>query len=376
MNTATAPAWYDPSTVAALPGARIVDRDPLRVISSRQPWAYAVSFGLDAPRCSASATPAYVVEVVVSRGRIGIGVTNADGTRFLSEKFVDGGRRRIRLAPRESPGLLVFRNAERADEAEFTILSVAEVEAGPAPYLVELSARNFADEPRPDSGDTVVFDDQAAQAINHARLEWLAAAELPVVEKRVLDVGCGVGHFAPFYLERRCSVVGVDGREENVEVLRRRHPEVTGYVADVQAPFAADLGLFDVVHCFGLLYHLESPVAALRNMFAVCREFIILETMVCDSSRAIAVLADETKTANQALAGLGCRPSPKFVVLALNRIGFSHVYGTIAPPAHPDFLFTWQDNLETSRDDHNLRCVFVGSRHPLECRTLVPLLEP
>ena len=37
-----------------------------------------------------------------------------------------------------------------------------------------------------------------------------------------------------------------------------------------------------------------------------------METMVCDSSHALCVMAVETKAASQALDGLGCRPSPSF----------------------------------------------------------------
>ena len=80
-------------------------------------------------------------------------------------------------------------------------------------------------------------------------------------------------------------------------------------------------------------------------------------------------------SANQALAGLGCRPSPSFIAMALDRIGFAHVYGTTAPPQHPDFLFEWRNSLDVSRDGHNLRCVFIASRHPIHRPHLVDLVS-
>jgi 2-polyprenyl-3-methyl-5-hydroxy-6-metoxy-1,4-benzoquinol methylase len=40
------------------------------------------------------------------------------------------------------------------------------------------------------------FDEPASLAINAARLEHLASLNLPVEGKRVLDVGCSVGHYA------------------------------------------------------------------------------------------------------------------------------------------------------------------------------------
>src|SRR5262249_18500549 len=123
-----------------------------------------------------------------------------------------------------------------------------------------------------------------------------------------------------------------------------------------------------------LLYHLDSPVIALRRMHDVCEDVLLLETMICDSSKPLMRLEDETATVNQALAGLGCRPTPTFVVTALNRVGFRFIYGTTRPPVHPDFMFEWRDNGDTHRDGHNLRCVFVASRKAMHATHLIQLL--
>ena len=61
------------------------------------------------------------------------------------------------------------------------------------------------------------------------------------------------------------------------------------------------------------------------------------------------------------LGGLGCRPSPSFVAMALNRVGFPFVYAPRRAPDHEDFAFERRGNLDTRRDGHNLRCVFLGS---------------
>jgi hypothetical protein len=99
-----------------------------------------------------------------------------------------------------------------------------------------------------------------------------------------------------------------------------------------------------------------------------------METMVCDSFSPVSVLVDETKAASQAMDGLGSRSSPAFIALALNRVGFAHVYMAATPPRHPDFQFGWRDTLDTTRDGVPLRCVFVASRTPLTEAALVPLL--
>ena len=71
-----------------------------------------------------------------------------------------------------------------------------------------------------------------AHAINAARREWLERANLPVAGGRVLDVGCGLGHFIPFYTRRGCTVVAVDGRAENITELKRRHSGIDARAAD------------------------------------------------------------------------------------------------------------------------------------------------
>lgn len=129
-----------------------------------------------------------------------------------------------------------------------------------------------------------------------------------------------------------------------------------------------------MVFCYGVLYHLESPLRALRNMAAVCNDFVLLETMVCDSRLSILRLEDEPTTANQALRGLAHRPSPSYLATALNRVGFDYVYAATDPPDHPDYRFSWLGNMDTARNGALLRGVFVASRTPLEQSGLTSLL--
>src|SRR5262249_26013899 len=121
-------------------------------------------------------------------------------------------------------------------------------------------------------------------------------------------------------------------------------------------------------------YHLQDPVAGLRNLASACAGLLLLETLVTDSSRPLLTLADEPSTHNQALGGLGCRPSPSFVAMTLNRVGFPHVYAPAEPPDHGDFRFDWRAALSSARDGHPIRCVFVASREPLDSPRLDGLL--
>jgi hypothetical protein len=113
----------------------------------------------------------------------------------------------------------------------------------------------------------------------------------------------------------------------------------------------------------------------LRNMESVCDEMLLLETIICDHELALVRMEDESTDVNQALGGIAGRPTPHYVVLALNRVGFPHVYAPVTAPDHEDFRFAWRNNLDTARDGHNLRCIFVASRSELKNPALVSLVR-
>lgn len=356
----------------------LVATSPLEIVTPAPQWSYgAWMCGTDALD---SGMPGAMLRVTarleVLTGCVGVGWTRADHDEFIVEKYLSGpGAQHItlRVPVDATPGRLMFRNAHPSGPSHVVVHEVwAARERRPYPVIVEHRGGDAG--PGPSAGQTV-FEDELARSINQARLEFLAGLGLSLRGKRVLDAGCGVGHHTVFYTQAGADVVGLDGRADNIAAMAHLYPHVRGVTGDVQSTDLAQLGMFNVVHCFGLLYHLESPVGALRRMAAVCREQLIIETMVCDAVAPVMVLADESGSANQALAGLGCRPSPSFVAMALDRIGFAHVYGTTAPPRHPDFLFDWRNGMETSRSGHNLRCIFVASREPMACAHLVDLIS-
>jgi SAM-dependent methyltransferase len=234
--------------------------------------------------------------------------------------------------------------------------------------------RDVSTEPRPRGGGVESFDTDAALELNQARLKHRASLDLPINGRAVLEVGAGVGHLTGFFIERGCSVVVTEARAENATELRRRLPLVDVREADVEESLQ-HLGRFDVVFCYGVLYHLESPLRAVRNLADVCDDLLLIETMVCDSRAAVLRVEDETTSVNQALRGLAHRPSPSYLAIALNRVGFNHVYIATNPPHHPDFRFSWLDNMDTARDGALLRGVFVASRKPHRRPSLSLLLD-
>lgn len=257
---------------------------------------------------------------------------------------------------------------------ERTVPETAPILPSALPYPVQVQRRSYEDERVRKRGGLQVFDTPEALALNEARMTHLESLGLDLAGKRLLDVGAGVGHLAARLQRMGCSVVCVEGRAENVESLCTRYPQFEAHVANVESDALARFGQFDAVLCYGLLYHLENPLQALRNMASACKGLFLLETIICDHTLPIVRIEDESKDFNQALAGVAGRPTPHYVVLALNRCGFPHVYAPVTPPAHEDFRFEWKNNFDCARDGHNLRCVFVASRTELRNPNLVSLL--
>jgi SAM-dependent methyltransferase len=242
------------------------------------------------------------------------------------------------------------------------------------PYPVDIHRRDYKSEGIRRHGGLEVFDAPNAIAINQARIANLKAMGLSLAGKRILDIGCGVGHLAVRLVEMGSTVVCVDGREQNIASLRTRYPHLEAHVGNVENEALSRFGRFHIVFSYGLLYHLENPLQSLRNMESVCDEMLLLETIICDHQSAIVRVEDESTDVNQALGGIAGRPTPHYVVLALNRVGFPYVYAPVTPPDHEDFRFEWRNNLDCARDGHNLRCIFVASRTEFKNPALVSLL--
>jgi tRNA (mo5U34)-methyltransferase len=118
--------------------------------------------------------------------------------------------------------------------------------------------------------------------------EMLEMIELPDLRgKRVLDVGTRDGFFA-FELERRgAEVVAIDHSDLDLTgfgVAKRIYGSKVEYVqANVYDLEPGTLGTFDVVLFLGVLYHLRHPLLALDRLRALCRELIVVESLVCDA---------------------------------------------------------------------------------------------
>lgn len=209
---------------------------------------------------------------------------------------------------------------------------------------------------------------------NARRLEHLASLQLPLHGKSVIEFGAGVGDHTSFYLDRDCTVLATDARAENLALLTTRlahHPNrdrITTRVVNVEEPFA--LGQeFDVVHCYGLLYHIANAGAAIRDMAAHCRGLLVLETK-CNPHDGVAEThgEEDSKERYHSFSGKNFRPTRDWLHETL-KAEFPYVYWPRTQPAHEEFARDFSDL--SCVEDGWPRAVVVASRQPLDNELLV-----
>jgi len=198
---------------------------------------------------------------------------------------------------------------------------------------------------------------------NEARLYHLAGLGLPLRNRTVLEVGAGPGHHTGFYVERDCDITATDARVECIDQIRRHFPSVRTAVVDMNNPRElTTFGIFEIVHCYGLLYHLEDPATAIRALAAACTDLLLLETCVSPRGSGINRTPEIQADYTQSITGAGCRPGRKWVFETLRKY-FPFVYQTCTQPAHEEFPTDWT---ALPRDAGLMRIVTVSSRHELQ----------
>src|SRR5262249_31737188 len=136
-----------------------------------------------------------------------------------------------------------------------------------------------------------IFDRSHYQSLNEARgavVRQLLSELRPMLNlQTAVDVGCGLGYFSGLLHSLGLGVTAIDGRRENVEEAQRRFPEIPFHVINAEDSALLDLGHFDLVFCFGLLYHLENPFMTIRHLHAMTLKLLLVEAVCFPSSEPI-----------------------------------------------------------------------------------------
>lgn len=127
-----------------------------------------------------------------------------------------------------------------------------------------------------------------------------------------------------------------------------------------------------MVHCYGLLYHVNNPAQALAFLRQHTRKMLFLETCVSfGEEAAVHITKEEVANPSQAYSGTGCRPTRAWVFRELKEL-FDYVYLPRTQPCHEEFPLVWD-----APEQHQARlqrAIFIASCEPLENEGLTPSL--
>ena len=216
----------------------------------------------------------------------------------------------------------------------------------------------------------VEFTNDTYQRYIHRRLEHLATLGLPIPGHSVLELGSGTGELTSYFIDRGCHVTATEVRADALEHIKQRYPFIRVCRLDLDAPDPS-LGRFDIVFCYGLLYHLARPAEALRYMAEHCSGFLLIETRVSYGDEDESYPQDEPADCHtQSAHGIGCRPTRAWVYNRLSE-HFEFVYVPKTQPWREHYPLDWSDRPETERLSN---AIFIGSRNILDSPMLLASL--
>lgn len=164
--------------------------------------------------------------------------------------------------------------------------------------------------------------------------------------KRVLELGAGHGDTGAFFAALGADVTCLDGRPQNINYAKLKHrslPNIEFLQCDLDQDFS-QVGRFDIIINFGLVYHLQKVKDHLVRCFQLA-DHVVLETVVCDSLDACAIVfcPEDSHVNEQAIGGVGSRPSPPYVERVAEEQGFA-VQRHFTPDLNvgDQFLYDWE----------------------------------
>ena len=207
---------------------------------------------------------------------------------------------------------------------------------------------------------TIEFDAEPYQIINQAREVWLrrVIAALPIRQdlSTALDLGCGAGYFSGVLRDLGFSVTGLDLRADNIDICRSRYPNVKFGLIDLDGEIG-DMGIYDLVLLFGVLYHLQSPLQTILRIRRAIGRVGIVSTRVVSGNEMACYLFSEPQGAAHNTARVTCVPTFPAVISIFSLAGFDHIYYPEEQPDHPQ----WHPDFGNGR-----RHCFVVAREPLD----------
>ncbi len=217
-----------------------------------------------------------------------------------------------------------------------------------------------------------IFDQKHYDRLNSSRATLVSALMSELKHslrlKTALDVGCGLGYFSGLLRSLGLEVTAVDGRSENAEEGALRNPGVKFHTYNAEDPAIRTLGQMDLVLCFGLLYHLENPLLAIRHLQAMTGRLLLIEAVVFPGNEPIMGLVDEASSEDQGLNHFAFYPTESCLEKMLFCAGFPFVYRFARMPDHSEY--------RSSANSRQVRTMLAASPSLISSKFLLPVVEP
>ncbi len=153
--------------------------------------------------------------------------------------------------------------------------------------------------------------------------------------KTFVDVGCWEGHMCVEAMTRNADVVvGIDYCT-SPDVLKNLEKSAFNFIRlDIFSEKALELPEFDVVHCAGVLYHVENPLSFLFRLRKLCRPdgWLFLETTFYLAGTAQPVMVFHPEDSLDDNPSNWWSPSPQCLCEMLKAVGFSDIKTTVQHP--------------------------------------------
>jgi tRNA (mo5U34)-methyltransferase len=208
----------------------------------------------------------------------------------------------------------------------------------------------------PDKAHRAVEQSRVDTIMRHGWPQLLQACGGSLQGKRVLDIACNCGGFAVEAVKAGADyVLGVDIVDrylEQADFIRTalEYDNLEFRNVDVYDLTKESVGTFDVVLCFGILYHLEDPIRGMKAMADLASHSMLVDTNLMWTKyvsrwlrnrplwrmEVVGVGKAKGETTNLWRQGRSCQfaPSEKAVMDTLAFLGFDHV--DFLPPTEKD----------------------------------------
>jgi SAM-dependent methyltransferase len=204
-----------------------------------------------------------------------------------------------------------------------------------------------------------------AKEINKSNIKHLSKLNLDFNNKTILETGCGgIGDITQFLLSQGAIVTLNDFRQENIDSLminiNAKFPFNTWDFNEL----VNDNDKFNIVVCYGTLYHLTNLENAFKNLSNLCKEYTIINTCTNGKNNEEVSIVFEGNGNEQSSNQYGSRPGRLFIWNQLKK-NFAYVYCIKSQPDNIDYPLSFPSHHHASRN------TFIGSHIKLNNENLI-----